>query len=115
MLDCALTASQSALDSNRRWRNNLVCIYWHRSAQSGWNGKRQGGKWVGRRGNGGKVPLGQLFLMMSVGCMQREVQIGRRRAEIFAKNSKIKPAPPRPKKKIVHGPLAHWKTVKDAP
>jgi hypothetical protein len=45
---------------------------------------------VGRRGNGGKVPLGQLFLIMSVGCMQREVQIGRRRAEIFAKNSKIK-------------------------
>ena len=45
---------------------------------------------MGRRGNGGKVPLGQLFLMMSVGCMQREVQIGRRRAEIFAKNSKIK-------------------------
>ena len=70
---------------------------------------------MGRRGNGGEVPLGQLFLMMSVGCMQREVQIGRRRAEIFAKNSKIKPALPRPKKKIVHGPLAHWKTVKDAP
>ena len=54
---------------------------------------------MGRRGNGGKVPLGQLFLMMSVGCMQREVQIGRRRAEIFAKNSKIKPAPPRREKK----------------
>ena len=53
--------------------------------------------------------------MMSVGCMQREVQIGRRRAEIFAKNSKIKPALPRPKKKIVHGPLAHWEAVKDAP
>ena len=66
---------------------------------------------MGRRGNGGKVPLGQLFLMMSVGCMQREVQIGRRRAEIFAKNSKIKPAPPRPKKKIVHGPLAYREAV----
>ena len=66
---------------------------------------------MGRRGNGGKVPLGQLFLMMSVGCMQREVQIGRRRAEIFAKNSKIKPALPRPKKKIVHGPLAYREAV----
>ena len=76
--------------SRSKCSHNLVCYYWHRSAQSGWNGKRQGGKWVGRRGNGGKVPLGQLFLMMSVGCMQREVQIGRRRAEIFAKNSKIK-------------------------
>ena len=53
--------------------------------------------------------------MMSVGCMQREVLIGRRRAEIFAKNSKIKPALPRPKKKIVHGPLAHWEAVKGAP
>ncbi len=53
--------------------------------------------------------------MMSVGCMQREVQIGRRRAEIFAKNSKIKPALPRPKKKIVHGPLAYREAVKDAP
>ena len=70
---------------------------------------------MGRRGNGGEVPLGQLFLMMSVGCMQREVQFGRRRAEIFAKNSKIKPAPPRPEKKNGNGPLAHWKTVKDAP
>ena len=70
---------------------------------------------MGRRGNGGKVPLGQLFLMMSVGCMQREVQFGRRRAEIIAQNSKIKPAPPRREKKIVHGPLAHWEAVKDAP
>ena len=66
---------------------------------------------MGRRGNGGEVPLGQLFLMMSPGCMQREVQIGRRRAEIFAKNSKIKPALPRPKKKIVHGPLAYREAV----
>ena len=66
---------------------------------------------MGRRGNGGKVPLGQLFLMMSPGCMQRRVQFGQRRAEIFAKNSKIKPAPPRPKKKIVHGPLAYREAV----
>ena len=62
---------------------------------------------MGRRGNGGKVPLGQLFLMMSPGCMQREEQIGRRRAEITLKNSKIKPAPPRPKKKNGNGPLAY--------
>ena len=70
---------------------------------------------MGRRGNGGKVPLGQLFLMMSVGCMQREVQFGRRRAEIIAQNSKNKPAPPRREKKIGNGPLAHWEAVKDAP
>ena len=59
---------------------------------------------MGRRGNGGKVPLGQLFLMMSPGCMQRRVQFGQRRAEIFAKNSKIKPALPRPKKKSCTAP-----------
>ena len=70
---------------------------------------------MGRRGNGGEVPLGQLFLMMSVGCMQREVQIGRRRAEIFAKNSKIKPAPPRRAKINRATSLAHWEAVKDAP
>ena len=70
---------------------------------------------MGRRGNGGEVPLGQLFLMMSPGCMQRRVQFGQRRAEIFAKNSKIKPAPPRREKKIVHGPLAYREAVKDAP
>ena len=70
---------------------------------------------MGRRGNGGEVPLGQLFLMMSPGRMQRRVQIGRRRAEIGAQNSKNKPAPPRREKKIGNGPLAHWKTVKDAP
>ena len=66
---------------------------------------------MGRRGNGGKVPLGQLFLMMSVGCMQREVLIGRRRAEIFAKNTKIKPAPPRREKKNGNGPLAYREAV----
>ena len=56
---------------------------------------------MGRRGNGGKVPLGQLFLIMSVGCMQREVQNGRRPSEKFAQNSKIKPAraPPSQKKR----------------
>ena len=70
---------------------------------------------MGRRGNGGKVPLGQLFLMMSVGCMQRRVQFGRRRAEIIAQNLKIKPAPPRRFQKIVHGPLAHWEAVQHAP
>ena len=70
---------------------------------------------MGRRGNGGKVPLGQLFLMMPPGCMQRRVQFGQRRAEIGAQNSKNKPALPRREKKIVHGPLAHLETVKDAP
>ena len=49
----------------------------------------------GKTGEWGEVPLGQLFLIMSVGCMQREVQIGRRRAEIFAQNLKNKPAPNR--------------------
>ena len=75
---------------------DLVCSILAQKCIIGVTRERAGEKWVGRRGNGGKVPLGQLFLMMSVGCMQREVQIGRRRAEIFAQNLKNKPAPPRP-------------------
>ena len=70
---------------------------------------------MGRRGNGGEVPLGQLFLMMSVGCMQRRMQFGQRRAEIGAQNSKIKPAPPRRAKINRATSLAHWDAVKDAP
>ena len=71
---------------------------------------------MGRRGNGGKVPLGQLFLMMSVGCMQREVQIGRRRAEIFAQNLKNKPAPNRYRvTKTYNWPRALQTLLKDEP
>ena len=73
--------------------------------------ERAKGKMGGKTGNGGKVPLGQLFLIMSVGCMQREVQIGRRRAEITLKNSKIKPAPPRFLFFDRATGLAHWEAV----
>ena len=69
------------------------------------------GQMGGKTGEWGEVPLGQLFFMMSPGCMQREVEIGRRRAEIFAQNSKIKPAPPRFLFFDRATGLAHWEAV----
>ena len=54
--------------------------------------------------------------MMSVGCMQREVQIGRRRAEIFAQNLKNKPAPNRYRvTKTYNWPRALQTLLKDEP
>ena len=49
------------------------------------------GKMGGKTGEWGEGPAGAII--MSVGCMQRRVQFGRRRAEIFAQNLKNKPAP----------------------
>ena len=61
---------------------------------------------MGRRGNGGEVPLGQLFLMMSVGCMQRRVQFGQRRAEIELKTQKLNRTAAESKNKSCHEPSA---------
>ena len=61
---------------------------------------------MGRRGNGGEVPLGQLFLMMSVGCMQRRVQFGQRRAEIELKTQKLNRTAAESKNKSRHEPSA---------
>ena len=75
--------------------SNLVCYILAQKCMIGVYRERAMGEMGGKTGEWGEVPLGQLFLMMSPGCMQRRVQFGQRRAEIFAKNSKIKPAPNR--------------------
>ena len=69
---------------------------------------------MGRRGNG-EGPAGATVPYDVRGLHAARGANWTRRAEIFAKNSKNKPAPPRPKKKIGNGPLAHWEAVKDAP